>query len=85
MKKHGFQYPQWLFLLVLTSVLLLINLSLGSVSIPPKEILQTLIGLPNENTIYLADSKNAPYGEKSKQQIIDFSIKNTVYLLSNHA
>ena len=25
--------------------------------------------LPNENTIYLADSKNAPYGDKSKDKI----------------
>lgn len=37
--------------------------------------------LPNENIIYLADSKNAPYGEKTKGQIIDFSIKNTEFLL----
>ncbi len=38
--------------------------------------------LPNENTIYLADSKNAPYGQKSKQEIIDLCIKNTEYLLN---
>jgi glutamate racemase len=37
--------------------------------------------LPNEKTIYLADSKNAPYGQKSKQEIIDLSIKNTEYLI----
>ena len=37
--------------------------------------------LPNENTIYLADSKNAPYGEKSKEKILQFSIKNTELLL----
>ncbi len=37
--------------------------------------------LPNENTIYLSDSKNAPYGEKSKDKIIDLSIKNTDLLL----
>tara|TARA_R110002051_G_scaffold217302_3_gene281305 strand:- start:5457 stop:6236 length:780 start_codon:yes stop_codon:yes gene_type:complete len=37
--------------------------------------------LPFENTIYLADSKNAPYGEKSEQEIIDLSSKNTEYLL----
>jgi glutamate racemase len=37
--------------------------------------------LPNENIIYLADSKNAPYGEKSKEDIIGYSIKNTEYLL----
>ncbi|WP_430613986.1 glutamate racemase [Flavobacterium sp. JP2137] len=38
--------------------------------------------LPNENTIYLADSKNAPYGQRSKAQIIALSIKNMDYLLS---
>jgi len=38
--------------------------------------------LPNENTIYLADSKNAPYGQKTKEDIINLSIKNTEYLLS---
>ncbi len=38
--------------------------------------------LPNENTIYLADSKNAPYGQKSKEEIIQLSIKNTEYLLN---
>ena len=38
--------------------------------------------LPNENTLYLADSLNAPYGEKPPKEIIDFSIKNTEYLLN---
>ena len=38
--------------------------------------------LPNENTIYLSDSKNAPYGQKSKEEIINLSIKNTEFLLS---
>ncbi len=38
--------------------------------------------LPNENTIYLADSINAPYGEKSKEKILELSIKNTEFLLS---
>jgi len=37
--------------------------------------------LPHENTIYLADSMNSPYGEKSKEKIIEFSIKNTELLL----
>ncbi len=37
--------------------------------------------LPWENTIYLADSKNAPYGHKSKDEIIALSIKNTEKLL----
>lgn len=38
--------------------------------------------LPNENTIYLADSKNAPYGLKSKEEIIALSCKNTEFLLA---
>ncbi len=37
--------------------------------------------LPNEKTIYLADSKNAPYGQKSKAEIIALSKKNTEFLL----
>lgn len=40
--------------------------------------------LPNENTIYLADSANAPYGPKGKDAIINLSIKNTEYLLSKN-
>jgi len=39
------------------------------------------IALPNENTIYLADSKYAPYGKRSKEEIIALSIKNTKKLL----
>lgn len=37
--------------------------------------------LPNEKTIYLADSKNAPYGQKSKEEIVVLSMKNTEFLL----
>jgi len=37
--------------------------------------------MPNESTIYLADSKNAPYGEKSSEEILQLSIKNTELLL----
>jgi len=40
--------------------------------------------LPNENTLYLADSKHAPYGSKGKDAIIDLSIKNTEYLLNQN-
>jgi glutamate racemase len=46
-----------------------------------KEIHQLL---PNEDTIYLADSKNAPYGEKTKEEIIYLSCKNTEYLLNQN-
>jgi glutamate racemase len=38
--------------------------------------------LPNESTIYLADSANAPYGEKSKAEILALCKKNTELLLS---
>lgn len=38
--------------------------------------------LPNEDSIYLADSKNAPYGQKSKEEIIALCIKNTEFLLN---
>lgn len=41
--------------------------------------------LPWENTIYLADSKNAPYGHKSKEEIVALSIKNTKKLLELNA
>ena len=41
--------------------------------------------MPDEDTIYLADSKNAPYGKKSKDEIIGLSIKNTEFLLSRNA
>jgi len=40
--------------------------------------------LPHENTIYLADSLNAPYGPKGKDAIIDLSIKNTEFLLNKN-
>lgn len=40
--------------------------------------------LPHENTLYLADSKNAPYGQKSKEEIIQLSCKNTEFLLNQN-
>lgn len=47
-----------------------------------KEIHQLL---PKENTIYLADTKNAPYGQRSKEEIIELSIKNTEFLLEQNS
>ncbi len=38
--------------------------------------------LPLEHTIYLADSKNAPYGNKTTEEITNLSIKNTEKLLA---
>tara|TARA_R110001606_G_scaffold33699_6_gene100284 strand:+ start:10792 stop:11586 length:795 start_codon:yes stop_codon:yes gene_type:complete len=46
-----------------------------------KEIHQLL---PKENSIYLADSKNAPYGQKSEEKILELSIKNTEFLLNKN-
>ena len=40
--------------------------------------------LPYENTIYLSDSKHAPYGPKGKDRIIELCITNTEYLLSRN-
>lgn len=37
--------------------------------------------LPNEDTIYLADSRNAPYGQRPKDEIIALSEKNVDFLL----
>ena len=51
---------------------------IGGISIW-KEINQLL---PHESTIYLADSKNAPYGQKSTQDIIDLCVKNTELLIN---
>ncbi|MEE3999869.1 glutamate racemase [Tenacibaculum sp. FZY0031] len=47
-----------------------------------KEIHQLL---PQEDTIYLSDSKNAPYGQKSTQEIVNLSIKNTEFLIEKGA
>ncbi|MDG3582401.1 glutamate racemase [Galbibacter pacificus] len=40
--------------------------------------------LPGESTIYLADSKYAPYGERPQKEILQLSIKNTEFLLSQN-
>lgn len=44
-----------------------------------KEVIQLL---PHENTIYLSDSKNAPYGERPVAEIIALSKKNTEKLIA---
>lgn len=38
--------------------------------------------LPEENFIYLGDTLNFPYGDKTKEEIIQFSKKNIEYLIS---
>ena len=45
-------------------------------------ILNSLVEkLPNENFVYLSDNKNCPYGNKSQEQIINFSLKNSKKLI----
>ena len=41
--------------------------------------------LPNENTLFLGDSKNAPYGQRTKEEIIQLSKKNVEWLLNHNA
>lgn len=41
--------------------------------------------LPNENTLFIGDSKNAPYGQKTKEEIIQLSKKNVEWLLNHNA
>ncbi len=38
--------------------------------------------LPYENIVYLGDSANVPYGDKTPGQITEFAFKNTEFLLS---
>lgn len=40
--------------------------------------------LPRESTLYLADSKHAPYGEKSMDEVLNLAVKNTEYLLTKN-
>ncbi len=40
--------------------------------------------MPYESCIYLADSINAPYGEKSPSEILDLSIKNSELLIAQN-
>ncbi|MFN2260902.1 MAG: glutamate racemase [Psychroflexus sp.] len=55
------------------SPIVIFDSGLGGTSI----LREVIIRLPHENIIYLADSKNAPYGEKPKSEIIRLSQKNT--------
>ena len=41
--------------------------------------------MPNESTLFLADNKNAPYGEKTKEEIIALCDANTQFLLAQKA
>lgn len=41
--------------------------------------------LPNESTVYVGDSKNAPYGKRSPEEIRLLASKMIQFLVSNHA
>ena len=41
--------------------------------------------LPNENYIYFGDSKNAPYGMKTKEEVLALTMDNARYLLDKGA
>lgn len=61
--------------------IILFDSGVGGTSIL-KEIVELL---PHEDFIYLADSKNAPYGIRKRKEIINLSIKNTEFALSMNA
>lgn len=44
-----------------------------------KEVIKNL---PNEDIVYFGDNKNAPYGEKTKDEIINFTIEGVNFLKS---
>jgi iron complex transport system permease protein len=52
MRKQAFLRYKWTFLLFLVVALFVINLSIGSVNIPPKEIVRALFGLETDNPIW---------------------------------
>ena len=44
-------------------------------------VLRELIGImPNENYIYFGDSKNAPYGSKTRHEVLSLTRKNLAFL-----
>lgn len=49
-------------------------------------VLRELVRLmPGENFLYFGDSANAPYGTRTAQEVIDFTIKHTEFLFSQGA
>jgi len=40
--------------------------------------------LPNEDIVYLGDTARVPYGNKSKETVIKYSIENTLFLLKKN-
>lgn len=46
-----------------------------------KQLLHTL---PNENFIYFGDTARLPYGDKSPETIVNYSIENSIFLLKQN-
>jgi len=40
--------------------------------------------LPNENIIYFGDTARVPYGSKSNETVVEYSIQNTNFLLGKN-
>ncbi len=45
---------------------------------------EVIANLPNENIIYFGDTARVPYGPKSKETVIRFSIENILFLLRHN-
>src|SRR5947208_158274 len=43
---------------------------------------QALKKLPTENFIYYADSKHVPYGEKSKEEVLEYVLDAAAFLVN---
>ena len=54
---------------------------LGGISV----LREALKIMPNENYIYFGDSKNAPYGTKTKKEIRDLTFNTVEFLLEKGA
>ena len=80
-KNHSILNGFFIFVIMKNSPIGFFDSGVGGTSIWK----ETIKLLPYENTIYLADSLNAPYGQKSKEEIIKLSEKNTKILIEKGA
>ncbi len=55
-----------------------IDSGLGGISVL-KELVKLM---PNENYIYFGDSANAPYGDRSREEVLDIMLENAHFLIS---
>lgn len=54
---------------------------LGGISV----LAQMIIALPHEKYLYFGDSRNAPYGEKTKKEVLNYSMEITQRLINQSA